>query len=93
MGDGDGPNSIPNVSQASSTNRFPSISQDRCVSDPHIDLIAFDVEIPDGQLESRIRTRSRGAPDETDNRLRNEYTQLKVAVYEWGIEFAPACIP
>ena len=83
MGEGDGPKSIPNVSQASTTKRLASISQDRCVSDPHIDLIAFDEEIPDGQLETRIRTRSRGAPDETDNRLRNEYIQLKVAVYQW----------
>ena len=84
MGEGDGPNSVPNVSQASSTDRFASINPDRCVSDPHIDLIAFDEETPDGQLETRIRTRSRGTPDEIDNRLRNDYTQLKKAVYECG---------
>ena len=84
MGEGDGPNSIPNVPQASSTDRFASMNPDRCVSEPHIDLIAFDDEVPAGQLETRIRTRSRGAPDEIDNRLRNDYTQLKVAVYEWG---------
>ena len=32
----------------------------------------------------RIRTRSREVPDETDNRLRDDYTQLNVAVFEWG---------
>ena len=84
MGEGDGPNSTPNVAQASSPDRFASINPDRCVSDPHIDLIAFDEVVPAGQLETRIRTRSRGAPDKIDNRLRNDYTQLKVAVYEWG---------
>ena len=72
------------MSQASSTDSFASINPDRCVSDSHKDLIAFDVEILDGQLETRIRTRSRGAPDEIDNKLRNDYNQLKVAVYEWG---------
>ena len=84
MGEGDGPNSTPNVPQASSPDRFANINPDRCVSDLHIDLITFDEEVPAGQLETRIRTRSRGALDEIDNRLRNDYTQLKVAVFEWG---------
>ena len=73
MGEGDGLNSTTNVPQASSSDRFASVN-----------LIAFDEDIPAGQLETRIRTRSRGVPNETDNRLRDDYTQLKVAVFEWG---------
>ena len=80
MGEQDVLNSTANVPQ----DRFASGTPDRCVSDPLIDLIAFDDEVPAGQLETRIRTRSRGVPDDTDNRLRDEYTQLKIAVVEWG---------
>ena len=82
MGEGDVLNSTTNVPQASSSDRFASVNPDRCMSDPHIDLIAFDEDVPAGQLETRIRTRSRGVPDETDNRLGDDYTQLKVAVFE-----------
>ena len=96
MGEGDVLNSTTNVPQASSTDRFANIANianiannqsmnpDRCVSEPQIDLIAFDEDVPAGQLETRIQTRSTGVPDETDNRLGDDYTQLKVAVYEWG---------
>ena len=76
MGEGDILNSTTNVPQASST--------DRCVSQPQIDLIGFNENLTGDQLETRIRTRSRGLPDHTDDRLRDDYTQLKVAVYEWG---------
>ena len=80
MGERDVLNSTENVPQE----RFASGSPDRCMSDPHLDLIEFDDEVPAGQLETRVRTRSRGAPDDTDNRLRDEYTQLRIAVVEWG---------
>ena len=69
---------------ASSTDRFANMNPDRCVSEPQIDLIGFNEDVTGCQLETRIRTRSRGVPDHTDNRLRDDYTQLKVAVYEWG---------
>ena len=80
MGERDVLNSTENVPQE----RFASGSPDRCMSDPHLDLIEFDDEVPAGQLETRVRTRSRGAPDDIDNRLRDEYTQLRIAVVEWG---------
>ena len=82
LGEGDVLNSTTNVPQASSTDRFANMNPDRCVSEPQIDLIGFDEDVTGGQLETRIRTRSRGAPDDTDNRLRDDYTQLKVSVYE-----------
>ena len=84
MGEGDILNSTTNVPQASSTDRFANMNPDRCVSEPQIDLIGLEEDVTGDQLETRIRTRSRGAPDDTDNRLRDDYTQLKVAVYEWG---------
>ena len=84
MGEGDVLNSTTNVPQASSTDRFANMNPDRWVSEPQIDLIALDEDVAGGQLETRIWTRSRGAPNDTDNRLRDDYTQLKVAVYEWG---------
>ena len=84
MGEGDVLNSTTNVPQASSTDRFANMNPDRCMSEPQIDLIGFDEDVTGGQLETRIRTRSRGVLDDTDNRLRDDYTQLKVAVYEWG---------
>ena len=43
LGEGDGPNSIPNVPQASSSDRFASVN-----------LIAFDEDVPAGQLVTRI---------------------------------------
>ena len=36
------------------------------------------------QLEARIRTRSRGGSNSIDMRLRDDFSVLKVAVYEWG---------
>ena len=84
MGEGDVLNSTTNVPQASSTDRFTNMNPDRCVSEPQIDLIGFNKDVTGGQLETRIRTRSKGFPDYTDNRLRDDYTRLKVAVYEWG---------
>ena len=60
------------------------MNPDRCVSNPQIDLIGFTDDITGDQLEARTRTRSRGLPDYTDDRLRDDYTRLKVAVYEWG---------
>ena len=83
-GVGDILNSTTNVPQASSTDRFTNVNPDRCVSEPQIDLIGFNEDVTEVQLETRTRTRSRGLPGYTDDRLRDDYTQLKVAVYEWG---------
>ena len=63
MGEGDVLNSTTNVPQTSSTDRFANMNPDRCVSEPQIDLIAFNEDVPAGQLETRIWTRSRGFPD------------------------------
>ena len=70
MGEGDVLNSTMNVPQASSTDRFANMNPDRCVSEPQIDLIGFNEDVTGGQLETRIRTRSRGFPDYTDNSRR-----------------------
>ena len=86
MGEGDVLNSTTNVPQASSTDRFAIMNPDRCVSEPQTDLIAFEEDVPAGQLETRIQTRSRGAPDETDNRLRDDYTRNIESVLACGLE-------
>ena len=84
LGEGDILSSTTNVPQASSTDRFANVNPDRCVSNPQIDLIGFTDDVTGDQLEARTRTRSRGLPDYTDDRLRYDYTRLKVAVYKWG---------
>ena len=84
MGEGDILNSTTNVPQASSTDRFSNINPDRCMSNPQIDLIGFTDDTMGDRLEARTRTRSRGLLDYTDDRIRNDYSRLKVAVYEWG---------
>ena len=88
LGEGD----ILSSTIASSTNRFSNFNPDRCVSPPQINVTGFinDTYCNDRgtQLEARIRTRSRGGSNSIDVRFRDDFTHLKVAVYEWGKGFA-----
>ena len=88
MGEGDILRSTIDMPQASSTNRFSNFNPNRCVSTPQINVTGFidDTYCNDRgtQLEARIRTRSRGGSNSIDVRFRDDFTHLKVAVYEWG---------
>ena len=91
MGDGDILSSTIDMPQASSTNRFSNFNTDRCVSTHQINVTGFidDTYRNDRgtQLEVRIRTRSRGGSNSINIRFRDVFSQLKVAVYEWGERF------
>ena len=88
MGEGDILSSTIDMPQASSTNGFSNFNPDRCVFTPQINVTGFiDDTYRDNrgtQLEARIRTRSRGGSNSIDIRLRDDFSRLKVAVYEWG---------
>ena len=88
MGEGAILSSTIDMPQASSINRFSYFNPDRCMSTPQFNVTGF---IDDTycytrgtQLEARIRTRSRGGSNSIDIRLRDDFSRLKVAVYEWG---------
>ena len=88
LGEGDILNSTTDVPPISSTDRFPNFNPDSCVSTPQINVIGSTDDSyrsnTGTQMESRIRTRSRGIPNSIDTRLRDDYSQLKTAVYQWG---------
>ena len=88
MGEGDILNSTIDLPQASSTNRFSNFNPDRCVSTPQINVTGFiddTFQTNRGtRLEERIRTRSNKDSNFIDAKLREDFTQIKIAVIEWG---------
>ena len=88
MGEGDILSSTRDMPQASSTNRFSNFNSDRCVSTPQINVTGFiDDTYRDNRgtrLEGRIQTRSKRDSNSIDTRLRDDFTRLKVTIYEWG---------
>ena len=88
MGEGEILNSTIDLPQASSTNRFSNFNPDRCVSTPQINVTGFiDDTFHNNrgtQLEERIRTRSNKDSNSIDAKLREDFTQIKIAVIEWG---------
>ena len=86
--DGDVMSSTLNPVNPSVTNRISNINNDRCISSPHINISGF---IDDSyrnnlgtRLETRTQTRSKGGSNSIDGRMRNEYTRIKISVFEWG---------
>ena len=86
--DGDVMSSTLNPSNPPVINRVSNINNDRCISSPHINISGF---IDDSyrnnlgtRLETRTQTRSKGGSNSIDLRMKNEYTRIKVAVFEWG---------
>ena len=88
MGEGEILNSTIDLPQASSTNRFSNFNPDRCVSTPQINVTGFiDDTFHNNRgtrLEERIRTRSNKDSNSIDAKLREDFTQIKIAVIEWG---------
>ena len=88
LGEGEILISATDVTQTSSTDRFSNFNPDRCVFTPQINVIGFTDDSyrsnTGTQMESRIRTRSKGVPNSIDTRLRDDYSRLKTAVYQWG---------
>ena len=94
VGEEDILSSTLDMPEASSTNRFSNFNPDRCVSTPQIDVTSFiDDTYHDNRgtgLEERIRTRSNKGSNSIDLKLRDDFTRLKIAVFEWG-EIACSC--
>ena len=91
VGEGDILSSTLHVPQASSTNRFSNFNPDRCVSTLQINVTGFIDTYHDNRgtrLEERIGTRSNKGSNSNDLRLRDDFTCLKIAIFEWGKLFA-----
>ena len=86
--DGDVMSSTLNPTNPTQINRSIIVNNDRCISNPHLNVSGFiDDSYQDNmgtRLETRIQTRSKGAPKSIDERMKNEYTRIKIAVFERG---------
>ncbi len=87
-GEGELLSSTLNLPETVTINRFSNLNTDRCVSTPQINLTGFiDDTFRNNRgtcLESRIQTRSKGGSNSVNKKLRDDYTLLKVAIFEWG---------
>ena len=84
-GEGDRLSSTLNLPEAVQFNRFNS---DRYASTPQVNTTGFiddNYESSRGtHFEPRVRTRSRGATNTIDMRLRDDFSLLKGEILEWG---------
>ena len=87
-GEGELLSSTLNLPETVTINRFSNLNTDRCVSTPQINLTGFiDDTFRNNRgtcLESRIQTRSKGGSNSANAKLRDDYTLLKISIFEWG---------
>ena len=86
--DGDVMSSTLNPTNPTQINKSIIVNNDRCISNPHLNVSGFiDDSYRDNmgtRLETRIQTRSKGGSNSIEARMRNEYTRIKIAIFEWG---------